>query len=165
MIRAEILYDIRPVYEAQLFIQAFPGLLEETVIAAFNRDIKPGFLKELQYEPPPAKLPFEFETAKSRRYYFWAVRSGKIKTANGRYVRTHKLSRGWDVGISADDEMIVMSAQNRRKYEKYVTGPRQVKGHRNTGWPLRQQIVDFWTDAALETTLQTVDQLLINSRF
>lgn len=165
MIRAEILYDIRPVYEAQLFIQAFPSLLEETVIAAFNRDIKPGFLKELQYEPPPAKLPFEFETEKSRRYYFWAVRIGKIKTANGRYVRTHKLSRGWDVGISADDEMIVMSAQNRRKYEKYVTGPRQVKGHRNTGWPLRQQIVDFWTDAALETTLQTVDQLLINSRF
>ena len=165
MIRAEILYDIRPVYEAQLFIQAFPNLLEDTVIAAFNRDIKPGFLKELQYEPPAAKLPFEFETAKSRRYYFWAVRSGKIKTANGRYVRTHKLSRGWDVGISADDELIVMSAQNRRKYEKYVTGPRQVKGHRNTGWPLRQQIVAFWTDAALETTMRTVDQLLTSGKF
>lgn len=160
MIHPEIIADLRPVVLAQMFIQAFPNVLQNEVIAAFNRDIKPHFLADLQYEPGPAKMPFEFETEKSRRYYFWLIKQGKVNTANGHYVRTHKLSKGWKVGVSADDELIVISAENKMKYEQYVTGPRQVRGHANTGWVKRQQTIDFWTEAAIESTMGVMDKLL-----
>src|SRR5689334_19386307 len=150
MIRTEIVADLKPLYDLQLFIQAFPGLFEESVFDAYNREIKPFLLNELQYEPGPAKMPFDFETEKSRRYYFWLISQGKIKTANGHYVRSHALSRGWKVGLSIDPDLIVISAENKKKYERYVTGPRQVRGHAATGWVKRQQTIDFWTDAASE---------------
>lgn len=163
MIQTQMLYDLRPVAQAQLFIELFPDYLQQEVVDAFNRDIKPHLLSELQYEPGPAVLPFQFETEKSRRWYF----ANKVpkplpgqKRVPGRYIRTHKLSKGWKVGISADDELIVISAQNSRKYEQFVTGPRQVKGHAITGWVKRQATIDFWTDAAIDSTMQVVDYLL-----
>lgn len=160
MIHTEIVADLRPVVLAQLFIQAFPNVLQDEVIAAFNRDIKGHFLTDLQYEPGPAKMPFEFETEKSRRYYFWLVSQGKVNTANGHYVRTHKLSKGWKVGISADDELIVISAQNSAAHLPFVEGAHQVRGHAKTGWVKYQGVVDFWTDAAIESTMGVVDKLL-----
>lgn len=162
MIRTEILYDARPIELARQFIEAFPDVLQDEVIAAFNRDIRPFLLAELQHEPPAAKMPFDFETEKSRRYYFWLVSQGKVKTANGHYVRSHKLSRGWRVGISADEDLIVMSAENRVKHERWVTGPRQIRGHAATGWVQRQKTIAFWTEAAAESTMKVADKLLNN---
>lgn len=160
MIRTEILYDIRPIEQARLFIELFPDLLQDEVIAAFNRDIRPFLLAGLQYEPGPAKMPFEFASEKSRRYYFWLVSQGKVKTANGHYVRSHKLSKGWRVGISADEDIVVMSAENRVKYERWVSGPRQIRGHAATGWVQRQKTIAFWTEAAAESTMKVADRLL-----
>lgn len=160
MIRTEIVADLKPLYDLQLFMQAFPTLFQDSVYAAFDREVRPHLLAELQYEPPAAKLPFPFETEKSRRYYMWLVRTGKVKTANGHYVRSHKLSRGWKVGLSIDDELIVLSAENKARYEKWVTGPRQVRGHAASGWIKRQLTIDYWADASAEVAVQQIDAVL-----
>jgi hypothetical protein len=54
--------------------------------------IEPQWLDEAGYYPPPAKLPFQFASEKSRNYYFAVLVKNK---RGGRYVRTNKLKQSF----------------------------------------------------------------------
>lgn len=160
MINTTVVRETRGSDTLDLFLEAFPGLLEDELTAAFDSQIKPFLLDELRYYPRPAVLPFEFATAKSRRWYFWAVRTGLIKTSTGRYQRTGDLARGWRVDIVFGDGAVALSVGNKRKEVKYVTGKRQVPGHANTGWPKHEQTILFWQQAAADVADQTIANLI-----
>lgn len=160
MIRSSIITDLTAFDNLDLFLEAFPNLFEDSVRSIFDAYIAPGMLSELRYYPGPAKLPFEFATAKSKRYYFYAVRKGIIKTSGGRYVRTGALAAGWKAEITIDDNAIAISASNNAKAARFVTGKRQVPGHQNTGWPRHDATIDFWRDAAREQVNGMLNQLL-----
>lgn len=161
MIRADLILDLTGIDTLDAFLDAYPTFALEVVRDSFNQEIKPGLLAELRYQPGPAKLPFQFATPKSKRYYFFAVRKGLIKTSSGRYTRTGKLVQGWDTTVSISDNAVVMSVTNPAKAVRYVTGSRQVPGHRNTGWPLHRTTIDFWRDAAEERTLAALNRWVI----
>ena len=159
MINSSVIRETRGSDTLNAFLEAFPGYLQEEISDAFNSQIKPFFLDELRYYPRPAVLPFQFATAKSKRWYFWAVRTGKIKTSNGRYQRTGDLGRAWKVDIFFGDGAVGMSVANKRKEVKWVTGKRQVPGHALI-WPKHEQTIDFWRKAALDVGDATIAKLI-----
>jgi hypothetical protein len=74
------------------------------------------------------------------------------------------LGQGWQVSIVFGDGAVAMSARNKVRYLKYVTGQRQVPGHANTGWPLHQLTLDFWAQTAREETVRALGALVNNRR-
>ena len=160
MINSSVIRETRGSDTLNSFLEAFPGYAEQEIGGAFDSHIKPFFLDELRYYPRPAVHPFAFATAKSRRWYFWAVRTGKIKTVGGRYQRTGALASGWQVNVFFSDGAVGMSVSNKRKEVKYVTGKRQVPGHANTGWPKHEATIDFWRKASIDVVDQTIAKLI-----
>lgn len=160
MINTTVLHETNAIENLDLFLQAFPGLMEDALTDAFNAQIKPSLLDELRYYPRPAVHPFQFATAKSKRYYFWAVRTGVIKTSGGRYQRTGALAAGWQVDIFFGDGAVGMSVVNRRKEVKYVTGKRMIPGHQVTGWQRHDETIKFWQKAAVETADEVISGLI-----
>jgi len=77
--------------------------------------------------PGPTKHPFAFATPKSRRWFFANVPAP--------YMRTRFLAESWDVNLYLeDDDGFSIQMDNDAPYAQYVYGPRQVPGHRVTGW-------------------------------
>lgn len=96
-----------------------------------NRTILPQaqarLTKALNTAPGPVSRPFAFATAKSRAYYF--------ATHEGPYRRTGAVLQ-WRVILKAfTGQTVELTFENPVPYAQYVFGPRQVPGHRNTGWP------------------------------
>lgn len=160
MIRADVLFDFDRLNALAEFYAAYPDLALDTVRDAFHRSVRAPFLDELRTTPPPAKHPFAFATPKSRRWYFYAIHAGLIRTSGGRYQRTGALAAGWRVDITLGDDAVVLSAANPVRSQKWVTGKRQVPGHRNTGWPLAKSTIDFWRDASAEVAENALTALL-----
>lgn len=95
--------------------------------------------------PGPAVYPFQFATDRSRRYYFWRFK-GQIP-----YPRSGAMAAAWMVQTTAlngnfltrlvgfvrqqqSGGMIIITISNDDPAFIYVYQPRQVAGHRNTGW-------------------------------
>ncbi len=160
MIRAYVLYDARKLETLSAFLEAYPELALETVQDVFDQRIKPHLLSELRHTPGPAKHPFAFATEKSRRWYFHAVRSGLIPTDGERYLRTGKTMQAWEVGVTISDDAVALSAKNPKRHIKWLTGNRQVPGHRVTGWPPHDETLIYWAGVAKEETGQALRSLI-----
>lgn len=160
MIRATPLFDTREIENLIAFLDAYPELATEAVSDALKREVIPPLLSELRHVPGPSKHPWAFATAKSRRWWFYAVRAGLVPTDGERYVRSGKLMAAWKVRISVDDDTVVLSAENKNKAIRYVTGDRQVRGHKNTGWPKHGPTIDFWAEAGREVGMKALDRLV-----
>ena len=158
MIRTELLADFSTLDNLSRFAGYFATQVAAPAKAAFNTQVAPGLLADLRFEPPPAIHPFVFATPKSRRWYFWALSEGKISTDGSRYKRTHMLSQAWKVGLTVGDNAIAMFAANPRKETKFVTGKRQVPGHRNSGWPLHDTTIKKWQPIARDVVTKAVKQ-------
>lgn len=137
------------------------SLLPEMVgdeMKALTSDLEQRVPDELGAIPnSPAKLPLEFATPKSRRYYFWAVRTGKIRTDGKRYIRSGKASMGWKVTLDNDGASYLIRISNDWQASIYVYGTlaatgfdTRVQGHKNTGW----QAVKPKADILLKPLLQ-----------
>lgn len=146
MIRSSVLYNLHDFDDVSLMIAEFPDLYFQIVYDAYSRQIALPMLAQLRKYPPPVKRPFQFATDKSRRYWFGVLAK---KHPNG-YQRTGKLADSWKVNLDLFEGDLIFSAQNTRKYYKWVQGERQVPGHKNTGWQLASPIFNFYRDEALE---------------
>jgi len=104
--------------------RAYQAFVNGTVRRAALQEVR----ARLAEYPGPVKHPFEFATAKSRRYYFW-LRKGK-----GPYRRTGHLLESWTIEVQASVTDGFITAVNTASYAQWVIGDRQVPGHRNTGW-------------------------------
>lgn len=123
----------------------FEQRLRTNVQPALEADIA-----ALTEEPGPAVYPFQFATDKSRAFYFWQFK-GEIP-----YLRTGMLRDSWTFDISSSGTPgrfaglfgavtgnIRVVLVNTDPASIYVYGPRQVPGHRNTGWtaPTREKVL------------------------
>lgn len=98
-----------------------------------------------EYPQSLAKHPFEFATAKSRRYYFWMISQGMVNTDGTRYIRTNKLAKSWKFEVITNKRGVGFIVKTNAKMARYVGGTMaiskpslaqqsQVAGHRRTGW-------------------------------
>lgn len=99
--------------------------LHEYVRGVVLPALQPAINNALNIAPGPVKTPFEFASAASRRYYF--------ATHNGPYRRTGRVL-SWAGELTVNRDTGYIEAVNRVPYAAHVFGPRQVPGHRNTGW-------------------------------
>jgi hypothetical protein len=94
--------------------------------------------KIANYPPSPGGRPQPFKTEKQRRYFFWALRNGKITVP---YKRGGTLGRKWTTEVSADGRTgrvgnntpyaRVVQDEGYEKYSHY---------HKETGWPTIQGV-------------------------
>jgi hypothetical protein len=131
-IRSTIIYDYAKNKRVAKFIREFPASFPAVFQRRLENEVATPLLEQLQTEPQPAVLPFGFETEKSRRWYFAnKVPKGK---KGGRYIRTHAFVKGWKATITINDNAVALTIRNPYKATKFITGDRQVRGHRITGW-------------------------------
>ena len=159
-IRTRIEFRGTPFSDEIKVIEALPQLMLQAAEKT-KKVIEPPWLQEAQYYPGAAKLPFDFATPKSKRYYFAVI----AKRFPGRYVRSGKLKqsffmrllqheKGIDFVLGTDSDIakwVVDSFDRRRRY--------QVAGHRNTGWLPIADTAHFWLDAAEEDFMKQVRTL------
>lgn len=69
-----------------------------------------------------------FKTDASRRWFFWALKTGLIQVP---YVRTNALARSWEVSLVSATSVAVGTAHAQAPLMK---GDRQATYHRVTGW-------------------------------
>lgn len=104
--------------------------------AAFSRIQRP--LEEaLATYPPPSHKKQPFRTVRQRRYFFWALRTGKLQVP---YRRTDKLKRGWRARIDLRGTEATLNISNSVDYAEGVMGKRQWKYHQGT-WTQAQVTV------------------------
>lgn len=115
-----------------LAIRTLPIRAQREFRRELQTQIKPAVEQDVQTfvapYPGPAVHPFQFATAKSRRWYFANFKQ------RGPYVRSMKLFQSWSVRVSSTIRQDLITIQNLRPESKFVYGPRQVPGHRRTGW-------------------------------
>src|SRR5262245_22938892 len=117
-------------------LRSLPSRSRRRFNTKVKEEVQPAVQKNvtelLGEDPGPVKYPFEFATAKSRRFYFWAFK-GQIP-----YKRTGAIQRGWSVLITRSGEKSYIEIFNKDDAAQYVYGDlprqRQVTGHKNTGW-------------------------------
>lgn len=109
-----------------------------------------------QYPETRAKHPFQFATAKSRRYYFHLVKSGQVNTDGYGYVRSGGYADSWRVDVDQNGTVFSISVYSDFPASQYVGGLKQVLGHRNTGWIRYQPIL-----ADISTFMDTAVKRLV----
>lgn len=128
--------------------------LDEMMLEGARRTqeiIEPQWLDEASYYPPPAKLPFQFGSEKSKNYYFAVVVKNK---RGGRYVRTNKLKQSFFMRFLQSRRGVEFVFGSDSNITKHVVGSfnkarnLQVPGHRNTGWLPIAVTAAFWLNAA-----------------
>lgn len=87
--------------------------------------------KVYQQPPGPVVYPFEFATSRSRAAYFATNGFGHGIP----YVRTGALGAAWQLNAAIVGNDVLILASNEADGAPFVFGPRQVPGHRRTGWP------------------------------
>lgn len=109
-----------------------------------------------QYPQQRAKHPFEFATPKSRRYYFYLVNSGQVKTDSYGYVRNGGYARSWNVDLEQNGTTYTLTVSSSFPAAQFVGGLRQVPGHANTGWIKFQPIL-----ADIDTFMEAIVKRLV----
>lgn len=159
LVNASVLFDFAAIDNLAAFVDAYPELAAETAKDTFNAVIKPHVLHELQYMPPKVHYPFVWTTEKQRRAFFATNGFG-----NGiPYRRTGGMVNAWKVDITINDGTVIMSASNKNKAVKYVTGKKQQPGHVASGWPKHKETLNFWAVAAKEEVSKAL-RTLVNGR-
>ena len=152
MIRVDVLSDLSSLDTLDSFLEAFPGLLADTVTTVFQAKIEPGLLSELRYTPGKVKYPIQWASEKQRRWYF-------ANAAQIPYQRTGNMVAAWKAGVTVGDDAVAMFVENKSKALKYVTGKRQQPFHANTGWPRHEETIGFWAQVAQEEVGSALDGL------
>src|SRR5690242_4284939 len=102
-----------------LNITALPKAIEQDVLDV-SSDFEDKVESELGTVPQQAKHPFAFATPKSKRFYFWAIKQGKIPTDGSRYVRQGKAPYGWRIDVDKTGAETIIRISNTWDKSKYV---------------------------------------------
>ena len=81
-------------------------------------------------------------------------------TNNLPYHRTGEMVNKWIVDVFISDGTVVMTATNKAKAVRYVTGKQQQPGHAASGWPKHKETLSFWGQAAREEVGKALHNLV-----
>lgn len=134
-------------------LKALPARARSNLRSKLRTDLAPALEAEVNrlmptLDPPSAGHPFEFGSVlsgvsgyspknPSRRKYFAMLSAGQIPTDGNSYARQGEIESSFEVEIAGQFIESLIRVINRHAKAKYVYGPWQVAGHRNTGWGIR----------------------------
>jgi hypothetical protein len=163
-----------------VYLEQFNQANEDLVRDVMD-DIAPDLLDELTFMPGTPASPFVWSNNKeandrARRWWFWAISAGDVRTDGRHYIRTEQLVNGWSIEILSEGETTRVKLENPSSVLPLVQGSLaqnisqagrfQIPGHRNTGWILVAITVNFWLgeafpqdyeDALQDTVLDLVE--------
>ena len=102
-----------------------------------------------------------FKTDKSRRFFFWALRNGKIEVPyrRGSSPGSERLSAKWTVQPQAQG--LVQVVGNNASYAQLVQGPQnQTAYHADTGWPTTEKVIEQERSTVIQYLVQAIERLL-----
>lgn len=73
--------------------------------------------------------------ARARGWWFNAVRTGRVPTANERYARSGLLGRSWKLESRIENYFAAITISNTRPGAAFVVGLWQVPSHEDSGYP------------------------------
>ena len=136
--------------------------IREPIFAAVHGRIHDDVASEVdkRFAPYPGEVvhPFVFATDKSRAFYFWALRTGRIPgqtydSADGSYERQGTLAESWQVDEDVTANEAFMTVSNNAidgKGDSYAqalySADDPVLGHAITGWYLDPRDSDAIAD-------------------
>lgn len=95
--------------------------------AAWSRLQKP-LIETFQTYPPQRNAPQPFKTARQRKYFFWALKTGRIQVP---YRRTGRLKKGWRTRIDLRGGEATLVLWNVEPHAEGVMGRNQWGYHRS----------------------------------
>lgn len=114
-----------------------PAKMSDYMTQVVKPELETLVQNTLAIYPGDVVHPFEFATAKSRRWYFAnMVPSGSER---GKYRRTDALKLAWRVIIDRRRTDGLITIRNIHPAANYIIGEFQVPGHRVTGWAKNQE--------------------------
>lgn len=110
--------------------------------------------------PPVRRGPQPFKTDKSRRYFFWALRNGKIDVPyrRGASPGSETLGRKWT--ISAQDSGLTAVVGNNVSYGRLVQGESQTGYHKTTGWKTTEQVADEERETVVRMLVEEIERIV-----
>lgn len=136
----------------------FESVNHQVTLAAVD-EIEDPLLNELAFMPGTPASPFVWshnkeENDRARRWWFWAISAGKVRTDGSHYIRTGDLVNSWSIEIQADglETRVVLSnpanilplVQGSLAQDLTAAARFQIPGHKKTGWPLVAETANFW---------------------
>jgi len=122
--------------ELQKMLSKAPHIVQKHLRRAMDRSVK-DIQRKLQEYPTGKPGPMVFTSDKQRRYFFWALRQGKIQVP---YRRTGTLGRKWKTRVTGADR-IQGIVENPTPYAPMVQGDEQAAIHRGR-WEPASKIVE-----------------------
>lgn len=89
------------------------------------------------YPEPPKNQKMQFKSAKQRRWFFAALRSGRITVP---YRRTRNLAKGWVLKFRELTSEFRVEVSNRVPYLPWVMGPKEQARIHKGRWSTTDQI-------------------------
>jgi hypothetical protein len=100
-----------------------------------------------RYPPQIHGLSQPFRSEKSRRYFFWALRHGKISVP---YKRTGGVREGWKIDVSTTGGDIRVTAKNTNAHAHLVQGDQQTADMKRRNWKQAGEIASkVWKERTL----------------
>lgn len=131
--------------------QDYPEIVTVIINRGVN-DVGDEYLKELQTEPGPVRLPITWASDKQRKAYFATKGFGHGIP----YQRTHNFVRNWKLIVvyPPGGKPAEIYFRNDSPARRYITGAEQQPFHQRTGWYKEQEV---FLDAAiaLEDRIET----------
>jgi len=114
----------------------------------------------LQKHPTVSRRSQPFKTQKQRRYFFWALREGKIEVPyrRGSSPGSRNLKQRWRVVVESPTRVV---AENNTSYAALVhKAGSQAFYHKTTGWPTDADALREARPLAVTVIRQRVDKIL-----
>lgn len=158
--RVNVKIDTTALDNINAFVQNSEQVVRDVADVVRERN-KGTVLRVMGEYPRNAIHPFEFESERSRRYYFWMVNNGKVRTDGKRYIRNGKLGKSWKFDVITSKSGVALVIKTDAKMARYVGGTMalsspsvarraQVSGHRRTGWQAWVDRIDPLADSIQE---------------
>lgn len=111
-----------------------------------------------QYPNPPGEFrASELWTPKQRRFFFAALRSGRIQVP---YQRTGAEGRGWQVRLVPAGDVYTVEVYNNVPYRRYVQGPATEQARIHRGRWSSQEDIEAAAEAAMPRRMAEAEEEL-----
>lgn len=148
-------------------LRALPERAQRNIKRKIRIELGPDLEEDannlMEEGPGQVSSPFQFGTAKSRRFYMALVREYPELTDGAHWLRTGEIERSFVVEVSDRFRENLIRIVNKHGKGKYLLGPWLVAGHAKTGWPeladevrlqlrakARREIARMWRDSVKE---------------
>lgn len=141
-----------------VWLSDFESVNHQVTIATID-EIEDPLLNELAFMPGTPSSPFVWshnkeENDRARRWWFWAISAGIVRTDGSHYIRTGDLVNSWTIEVLSEGltSRVVLSnpanilplVQGSLAQDITAAARFQIPGHKRTKWPLVAETANFW---------------------